>query len=480
LSVDTAIVGGGITGLTTAMLLAEAGQRVALVEAKAVGGGTTGNSTGNLYATVGPLLSRLVDKWGAQTMEAVVRSRASAVDLVEHTVRRRGIECAFARRSWHLFAMPGNDGHEKVVENEYETARSAPLVTRRLSRAPLPFDTGSTLVIDGQAQLNPAAYVRGLARAIDSPGCRIFEQSPAHNIEPGKSVVETSRGRLQADNLVVATHVPKGFNIVQTELGPYREYAIAATLRSGDYPEGIFWSAGDERHSIRSHAVDASRYLVVIGPGHKTGQEPHTERCYRRIESFVRTHFDVDAITHRWSAQGYYPADEIPYIGRSASASHLYVATGYAADGLTYGTLAGMILADEILGRPNDFSSLYKATRVKPVKSAKAFLRENIDVAAQYVKGFAGGTKIEALRDLARGQGEIIEVHGKKIAAYRDQTGTVSALSPVCTHLKCLVRWNEAEQSWDCPCHGSRFGIDGAVIEGPALAPLERIDLDQA
>ena len=474
-SVDTVIIGGGITGLTAAMLLVAAGQRVALLEARAVGSGTTGNSTGNLYATVGASLAGLCGKWGTETMDAVVRSRASAVDLVERTVVQFDVDCTFARRSLHLFAMPGREGHEDLVEKEYQAARATPLVASRLLRAPLPFENGSTLRIEHQAQFNPAAYVRGLARAIASPNCRIFEHSPARVIDGDKRVVETASGRIAAQNVFVATHVPKGFNIVQTELGPYREYAIAATLRTGDYPEGIFWSAGEDQVSIRSHVANGSRYIIVIGKGHKTGQEPHTEACYRSVEAFLRAHFDVDAITHRWSAQGYYAADGIPYIGHSAASPSVYIATGFAADGLTYGTLAASIVADAILGRVNEFAALYKATRIKPVKSAKKFLWQNLDVAGKYVKGYAGGIDTRALRDVALGQGRLVEVNGKKLAVYRDETGAVTALSPVCTHLKCLVGWNEAEHTWDCPCHGSRFGIDGQVIEGPALAPLEPI-----
>jgi Rieske Fe-S protein len=179
------------------------------------------------------------------------------------------------------------------------------------------------------------------------------------------------------------------------------------------------------------------------------------------------------------SAQGYYAADELPYIGSSATSASTYIATGYAADGLTYGTLAASIVVDEILGRSNPFAELYKATRIRPVKSAKEFLRQNVEVAREYAKGYFGGVDARTLRDVPIGQGKLLDVDGKKVAVYRDETGEVTALSPVCTHLKCLVGWNEAERSWDCPCHGSRFGIDGHILEGPALTPLERIPVGQ-
>jgi glycine/D-amino acid oxidase-like deaminating enzyme len=283
LTVDTAIVGGGITGVTAAMLLSEAGQSVALIEANEIGSGTTGNSTGNLYATVGAGLFHLADQWDEETLRAVVRSRAFAVDLVEQTIRRLSIECAFARRSWHLFAMPGMQAQQKTLEKEHAAALRAGLPAQLLLRAPLSFQTGSALVIEGQAQFNPAAYVQGLAQAIASRRCQIFEHSPVRNIDSDRRILETGRGRITAQNIFVATHVPKGFDIVQTELGPYREYAVAATLRSGDYPEGIFWSAEEETHSIRSHTANGSRYVVVVGQHHSSAIRKDATSASRRF-----------------------------------------------------------------------------------------------------------------------------------------------------------------------------------------------------
>ena len=481
IAVDTAIIGGGITGMTAAMLLAKAGQQVAVVEAFDIGGGTTGNSTGNLYAMVGRHLSRLRDKWGEAAMQAVAQSRTAAVDLVERTVQEYQLDCQFRRRSWHLYASAdASDDDRKALQSEYEAALSAGLAARLVERAPLPFRTGMAVIVDGQAQFNPLAYVRGLARCIGSERCRIFQNSVVTVIDWDNRVLHTEHALVRAGNIVMATHTPKGFNFVQPELGPYREYALAARLKSGEYPEGIFWSLQQPTHSVRSYHANGDRYLIAVSEDHKTGQDEHTETRYKRLEDYLRSRFDVASIDFRWSAQGYYPADGIPYIGPSARSSNIYIATGFAADGLTYGSLAGLIIANEILGSPTLYSDLYKATRLTPVKSAKDLLKENLNTVREYVTDYFSGGDVAQISDIAPGEGRLVKLDRAKAAVYRNEQGDVSALSPICTHLKCVVGWNEAEKTWDCPCHGSRFDIDGEVLEGPALDPLERIELPPA
>lgn len=476
-SADVVVVGGGITGITTAMLLADAGLTVIVLEAREVGGGTTGNSTGNLYAVVGNGLAAIAQKWGADTMKAVARSRASALDFVEETVAKHGIDCGFQRCQFHQYAPGLEDATRRQLERECETAIVAGLSARMVDEVPVPFHTGHAIVIDNQASFHPLNYVRGLARRIAWDSCRIFERSEVLEMDYDHGAVRTAAGRVAAKAIVMATHTPKGFDLVQTELGPYREYAIAATLRTGAYPQGIYWSEEPERHSIRSLRHGDREWLIVVGYRHKTGQEADAEGCYRKLEDYTRSNFDIESIDHRWSAQGYYPVDGLPLIGQSGTHKNLYIATGFRADGLTYGTVAARILAGEILGKADPFADLYKASRVRPVKAAKDFLKENFNVAAEYVKDYASMTKVKSADEVPAGEGRIVEVDGKRCALYRDESGTVTCVSPICPHLKCIVHWNNAEKSWDCPCHGSRFAVDGSVIEGPAPKPLERIAL---
>jgi glycine/D-amino acid oxidase-like deaminating enzyme/nitrite reductase/ring-hydroxylating ferredoxin subunit len=478
LDADVVVVGGGITGITTAMQLSKAGLSVVVLEAREVGGGTTGNSTGNLYALVGNGLAQVAKKWGVETMKAVAQTRAAAVDFIEATAREHGIQCAFQRCHFHIFAPGAHDATRSELEAECDMAIAAGLPAHMAESAALPFHTGHALVVNNQANFHPLEYTRGLARAIAGDGCRIFERSDVIEMDYKRGAVVTAGGRVNAKTIVMATHTPKGFDLVQTELGPYREYALAATLRSGVYPHGIYWSQEKDRHSIRALKHGGREWLIVLGYHHKTGQQDDAEGCYEKLEDYARANFDIESIDHRWSAQGYYPADGLPLIGPSGTHKGLYVASGFRADGLVWGTVAAHVLAVEILGKPKGFTNLFKATRVKPAKAAKDFLKENLNVAAEYVKDYASLAKVKHIEEVPLGEGRVVEVNGKRCALYRDADGAASAVSPICTHLKCIVHWNNAEKSWDCPCHGSRFATDGRVIEGPAVKPLERIALD--
>lgn len=481
MTVDTVVVGGGITGLTTAMKLSGAGQRVAVLEAGSIAGGTTGDSTGNLYAMIGTPLSDLRSKWGEKAMCAVVRSRASAVDFIEATASAHGIDCAFARRAWHLYAPSGSSEHDSFLERERVAALQAGLPARLSAHAPLSFETGQTLVVDGQAQFNPLQYVRGLASAIASERCAIFPNSEVTKVDTENCAVQTARGRVSAANIVMATHTPKGSDLAILEVAPYREYALAATLKSGDYPQGIFWSAGKKHYSVRSYESQGRQYLIVIGEKHKTGQSHDTGACYARLEAWAREHFDIDSIDMRWSAQGYYPADNLPYIGQSASSKNVYIATGFAADGLTWGTLSGLVIADQILGKPDESMAQYRPSRIDPGKSAKNFIVESANVAKEYAVGHLGSVPaLDEAGDIAMGDGRVVKIDGERVAVWRDAQNTLRAVSAVCTHMGCIVGWNGAEQTWDCPCHGSRFSAGGAVIEGPALDALKPVALPPA
>jgi nitrite reductase/ring-hydroxylating ferredoxin subunit len=245
-------------------------------------------------------------------------------------------------------------------------------------------------------------------------------------------------------------------------------------VAEGAFPPGVFWSLESSRHSLRAFSRGGRHYVMVIGERHKTGQEPDMRARQEALAAYLREHVRGQRETHRWSAQGYYAADELPYIGRSAGSENLYIATGFGADGLTYGAMASRLLADAILGRENGDAELFKARRVS-AKATGKFMKENVNVAGEYVKDYANLLRAGHADELQPGEGRVVEISGKRCAVHRTVSGELLAVSPVCTHLKCIVHWNSAEKTWDCPCHGSRFDVDGAVIEGPATAPLERM-----
>jgi glycine/D-amino acid oxidase-like deaminating enzyme/nitrite reductase/ring-hydroxylating ferredoxin subunit len=466
---DVAIVGGGITGLTLAMLLSEGGKSVALLEARRIGLGSTGHSTGNLYEVLSEGLHIVGDKWGRSVMGEVAESRRHAVDLIERTAVRLDADCGFRRCTLHRYATTA--AQTDAIDREYRAATELGLPARLVDRLPVAVASARILALDNQAQFHPLVYLRALARRIAAAGCRLYEHSAVIGIDEDACTVHTARGTVRAREIVLATHTPKGIFLVQAEMVPQREYGIAVRLAGGPAPDGIFWGIGEYRHSLRSLRANGTDYLIVVGEEHSTGRHDAVTPS-GRLEAFARRYFDVAAVAYRWSAQNYRPADGLPYIGRSHT-SDLYIATGFATDGLTYGTVAAGIIADQILGRASRWAGLYRANRLAPVKGARGVLEESVSVAKALVQDYAARPHAE-LASIAPGSGAVVSIDGERLAAFRDASGALSVLSPVCPHMKCIVRWNAAEQSWDCPCHGSRFDVRGEVIEGPALSPLAR------
>ncbi|MDF2435877.1 MAG: dependent oxidoreductase family protein [Bacteroidota bacterium] len=464
---DVVVIGGGITGLTAALQLSDAGKTVIVLEAHRIGLGTTGNSTGNLYCTVDEHLSVIKKKWGADVMKTVVNSRFRAIDMIEINVKKYNIDCDFYRTSFNYFAEGLDDDIKDFIKAETDALTEAGLTVSENTHIGLPFEVHGAIKVEGQAQFNPLKYVRGLAKNL-SGKCEIFEKSMVVDIDDKNGLVHTAHGTVKAKHIIMATHTPKGVYMVQTVLGPYREHGVAAELLSGEMPEGIFWSMNKPKHSVRVYKSEGKKYVMVIGDKYKTGQGDDTNEYVRKLEDYLRTHFNVGPTTHTWGGQQYTPADGLPYIGKHGES--LYFLTGFATDGLVYGTLASMIVTDLILGKENIYEDTYKLSRVTPIKSFKEFFKENTDNMMQYLKDVPWTG--EELSDIRPGEGKVIEAHGEKLAVYKDELGTKHVCSAVCTHMKCVVNWNSAEKSWDCPCHGSRFNFDGVVIEGPALVNL--------
>lgn len=469
LQTDVVIVGAGITGITLAALLADSGRRVVVLEALKVGEGTTGHSTGNLYGVVGQL-QQLESAWDTETARRVVQSRMDAIAFVEDAARRLPGGARFRRVPQFIYAVEPQA--REGIRQEYETARSTGLACELMDSASLPHATGPVLRIDGQAQFHPLAYVRTLAQQIASPDCQIFEDTPALEIDHAARTVRTARGTVRGNEVVLATHTPKGIFGLHAEMLVHREYAVAGPLPAAAPPEAINWGRGREGHSTRHVVDDRGHWLVVVGGEVKTGRHDGASE-QRTVEERARDLFGLQP-QFRWSAQNYHSPDFIPFIGRSRGAETL-IATAFAADGLTYGTLAARLLADVIAGRDHPCLDLYSARRITPVKSAPRFIQENALVLKSFVQDYVTDRAAVPLDQLRPGCGAIVDHAGERVAAYRAEDGTVSMVSPVCTHLKCLVHWNAAETSWDCPCHGSRFATDGRVLEGPALTPLPPI-----
>lgn len=471
LHADVVVVGAGITGLSAALELATAGRSVVVLEAEGVGQGTTGRSTGNLYATVSEGFAPLAERWGDQVAEAVVGARHRAMERIEERVRDHGIDCGFERCPLVLY--PASDDGVEPVDREHDALRALGLPVRREDQlpAPLPRPAGAALVLEHQAQFHPLAYVQGLAEACTARGVRIFEGSPALEVDAKSGRVRTGAGSVTAADLVLATHSPKGFHLVQAAMLPGQEYGLAFRTDGPSLPPGIFWGRGEPHESLRSLRWNGEEHLIVVGEPQQTGRHD-PQASVAVLQAQARHRFGVTQPAFRWSAQNFKSADGLPYIGRDASGA--WIATGFATDGLTWGTVAATMIAEQILGRGHPLADTLKPGRFSLVKGGKGIAEENLAVARALVRDYLTDREAAELAIVAPGEGRIVRVDGESMAAYRSPQGELQVVSAVCTHLKCRVHWNAAETSWDCPCHGSRFAPDGRVLEGPAIEPLAR------
>ncbi len=473
--VDVVVVGGGITGLTTALLLAQRGVSVAVLEAHRVSAGTTGYTTAKVTSLHSLTYAQLVKQLGHDKARLYGQANEAAVEQIASLVQSIGIDCQFTRAPAYTYTV--DPSQRSTIEQEVTAAQSLGLPASFTQETELPYPVEAAIRFDDQAHFHPRRYALGLASAVQAAGGAIFEQSRAVDIDEqdGMVVVQTEDGQLRAGAAVVATLLPfldiGGFF---AKAHPSRSYAMSVRC-AGPVPAGMYLSIASPSRSVRPVDLDGAPGLVVEGSGHKPGDTEDTERYYAELESWVRETFDVQAVEHRWSAQDYVTVDQVPYIGRCPRTTNVYVGTGYKKWGMTGGTVAGMIIADLIGDRSNPWLEVFDATRVNPAQSITKFVKENASVGMHFVKDRLERLRAGQVADLAPGAGGLVQVEGRTVGAYKDNSGKVHAVSVTCTHLGCTVKWNPAETSWDCPCHGSRFTTRGEIIEGPATRALEQI-----
>jgi glycine/D-amino acid oxidase-like deaminating enzyme/nitrite reductase/ring-hydroxylating ferredoxin subunit len=479
---DVCVIGGGIAGLTTAYLLALEGRRVVVLEDGAIGSGETGRTTAHLTWALDDRYFRLEKLFGTEGALLAAESHRAAVDRIEAIVRDEDISCDFERVDGYLFVPPGES--IEILEQEHEAAARAGLDNLRiLARAPLTtFDTGPCLHFPAQAQFHPLKYLSSLAQRFEQRGGRIYGNTHATGMAGGsRGIVNTREGpTVTTDAIVVATNTPVNDKLViHAKQAPYRTYAIAVPVPRGAVPKGLYWDTPDPYHYARvARGPNEARDLLIVGgEDHKTGQADDADVRYRRLEQWTRERFPVlGAPQYRWSGQIMEPVDGMAFIGRNPlDADNVYVATGDSGNGMTHGTIAGLLLTDLIMGRANPWADLYEPSR-KTTRATLDFARENLNVAGQYTDLITRG-EVDALEEIPRGTGAIMRRGLGKIAVFRDADNGIHAFSALCPHLGCVVRWNHAEATWDCPCHGSRFTAYGEVVNGPAnrdLEPAER------
>ena len=484
LMVDVAVIGGGITGITAALLMGREGQRVAVLEARRVGKGETGKSTAHLTEALDVRYHTLISRFGVEGARLAAAGQREAIERIAGLCEELTIGCDFHRLPGFLTAERRAEIPE--LEHEARAIRQLGLHASLVAEVPLPFATVGALRWENQAALHPRLYLQALADAFVAAGGRIAEETQVVEIDEGDPCrVITDRGVVHAREVIVAAHVPISNRVLlHAKLAAYRTYAVGVALPdgAGDGAGGLFWDMADPYHYIRQQRIDGRLTLIVGGEDHKVGESEDTTAPFDRLEAYVRRRFgrEVAATDHRWSGQIVHSLDGLPYVGKNALSSRVFVAAGYGGNGITQGTLAAMVLANLAAGRKSRYAGLLDATRLKPLASARAFIAENVDYPKHLIGDRLPHPGAEALGAIAPGEGRVLSLGGERLAVYRNANGELSALSPVCTHLGCLVRWNTSEQSWDCPCHGSRFDPHGRVLNGPAVTALVARPLPEA
>lgn len=480
---DVCVVGAGIAGLTTAYLLARAGRRVVVLDSHTLAGGQTRHTTAHLSNQLDIYYSELERLYGEEISRHAAQSHTAAIDYAETITHEEQIDCDFQRLDAYLFAPPGQSISD--LDQEYEAARrTAVLRVERLERAPLEhFATGPAIRFPRNGQFHPLKYLRGLAEAIQRYKGQLYGQSRAVEIEGGRDArVQTAAGpTVRAGAVVVATNTPINDRVaIHTKQAPCRTYAVALRVPVGSVPRGLYYDTLEPYHYLRLQTEPTEAgpvdWLIVGGEDHKTGQASDTAERWERLEDWARLRFPgASSAEYRWTGQVLVTLDGLAFIGRNPlDSDNVFIATGDNGMGITHGTIAGMLLSDLILGKQNPWAQLFDPSR-KPLRTIRKFAEENANVAAQYTSWLTAG-EVASVDEIANGQGALLRRGLAKVAVYRDEQGHLTERSATCTHLGCIVVWNGATSTWDCPCHGSQFSPQGEVLNGPAKSDLRPVE----
>jgi glycine/D-amino acid oxidase-like deaminating enzyme/nitrite reductase/ring-hydroxylating ferredoxin subunit len=486
---DVCIIGAGIAGLTTGYLLTQAGKKVVILDDGPLVSGMTQVTSAHLSDAIDDRFTE-IEKWhGERGAFLAAESHTAAIHRIESIASELKADCDFARVNGYLFLAPGDD--QELLDRELAAARRAGLLAELVPRVPIDYDTGPAIRFPNQARFHPLKYLAAVAEAIKQAGGHIYTNTHADHIEGGdKAKVEVGRHNVRADAVVVATNTPiNDLVAIHTKQAPYMTYVIGARVPKGSVTDALYWDTLKAYHYVRIqpmnvrdggpadyHSADEYDLLIVGGEDHKSGQARDTLQRHARLESWARARFPmIEDIEFTWAGQCMETVDGLAFIGRNPmDKENVFVATGDSGMGLTHGTIAGMLLTDLILGKRNPWETLYNPAR-KPILAAGNFARETLNMATQYLD-WLKPSEVESAHEIEPGCGAVVRRRLHRIAVYRDGNGKAHEMSAVCPHLGCIVHWNGAEQSWDCPCHGSRFDKLGKVINGPSnvdLSPAE-------
>ncbi|HEX3167862.1 MAG TPA: FAD-dependent oxidoreductase [Chitinophagaceae bacterium] len=473
---DVVIVGGGITGISAAYHLQQAGMNCLLLEAHKLCFGTTGGTTAHINTLLDVPYSTIEKKFNKEKSRLVAESVKEAVNTIRDTIYKHNIDCDFKMTSATLFAK--TDQQKDELDKISAATNDAGIKNDFIDKISIPIKVLKAMRVDEQAKFNPVRYVHSLAQQFEEAGGVILQQCRVIAADENENVkIETTKGKCTGRFLIYATHIPPGVNLLHFRCVPMRSYAMAVILRNDEYPEDLLYDMYDPYNYYRSQEIDGRKYFIVGGYDHKTAHEENQEYQFLKLESHIRKYFEVTEIAYKWSSQYYESPDGLPYIGQLPGHDKIYVATGFGGNGMPYSTVAALLLSKMITNQDSPYKDLFDPNRLKPVAGFSNFVNHNADVVKQFASKWFSHEELHELAELATGEGKIVRFKDEKVAIYKDKDGGIHALSPTCTHVGCEVKWNSAELTWDCPCHGARYSYDGRVLNGPATKNLAKLSV---
>ena len=473
IKVDIAIVGGGIVGITTAYMLSKQGINAVILEADHILQGTTGHTTAKITSQHELIYNKIINQMSEEYGKQYADANETAIRTIEKIICENNIECDFFPQSAYAFTQ--DDKYVNKISDEVKAASSLGINATYVEEIPFSIPIKAAVRFDNQAQFHPLKFLLPLAQILKDRGIQIFEQSRVVDIEEnGNYTLYTKQGKkVIAEKVIIASHYPfyNKHGLYFGRIYVERSYALAIKAKE-KYPGGMYISVEEPARSLRSQITEQGELIIVGGDHHKTGQGEDTILHYKALQDFANTVFSVEDLPYRWSTQDCMTLDNVPYVGHFTSKTpNLYIATGFGKWGMTNSIASAMILTDLIIKGDSPWKDVYNPSRQTITASAKNFVVENLNVAKELIGGKISPTPSNV--DLKPGEGKVIELHGQKAGAYRDEQGTLHIVDATCTHMGCELSWNSAEKTWDCPCHASRFTYEGDIVEGPTVTPLK-------